>query len=267
MEQIELTSQDGTPIAAQHGGVGSPMVLVHGSFGGLDSWSPVLAELDGEFATWSYARRGYPPSGAGRDGNTFDDDVADLAAVVAAADGRPHLVGGSHGATVALHAVRAAAVDVASLTIFEPSLYAAGPALADTLTRFRYLLRRERAAEALRTFLSEVARMPEPLLPPADGPVTDQTRVLLTGALRDLEAMVADTTDLQRWGSLTVPTLLVHGELTWAPMPETMSALYAALPAGSRRVVLAGQTHFAPQQAPAQFAAALRAFVQTSTAP
>ena len=264
MDAVDVISQDGTRLAALRSGSGAAIVFVHGSFGGLQSWDPVGAELRNEFELWTYARRGYSPSDSSSGCNTFAKDAADLAAVVARTGGRPHVVAASHGATVALHAVGAGVVDVASLTIFEPPLFAAGAELSGTLARFRDLLRTGQPAAAMRLFLREVARMPEAMLPPADGPVGAQLRAQLDGAECDLEAMVADAPDLSRWGSLAVPTLLLHGERTWPPMPETMLALHAALPVGSQRTTLAGQTHFATHESPAQFAAIVRAFIRRS---
>src|SRR3954453_4223610 len=50
-----ITAPDGTTLVVRRTGRGTPVVLVHGSAGGLDSWDPVLPFLDG-FEAW-----GYPP--------------------------------------------------------------------------------------------------------------------------------------------------------------------------------------------------------------
>src|SRR3954464_14466840 len=100
MERI--AAADGTALAVRRTGKGTPVVLVHGSAGGLDSWDPVVAHLADAFELWVYARRGYPPSGAAPSPKTF----ADLRAVLAQVGCPAHLVGGSYGGTVALHAVR-----------------------------------------------------------------------------------------------------------------------------------------------------------------
>lgn len=54
---------DGTGLAVRRLGQGVPVVMVHGSAGGLDSWNDVTRLLAGEFEVWMYARRGYAPSG------------------------------------------------------------------------------------------------------------------------------------------------------------------------------------------------------------
>ncbi|MEH0930230.1 alpha/beta fold hydrolase [Micromonospora sp. CPCC 205558] len=68
-----------------------------------------------------------------------------------------------------------------------------------------------------------------------------------------------DSTDISRWSSISVPTLLLAGADTWEPMPTTMNALARTIPA-ARHVVWPGQSHFVTMTAPALFAEALREF-------
>ena len=242
------------------------MVLVHGSAGGLDSWDPVTPFLADEFELWVYARRGYAPSSSPRGPKTYADDVADLAAVLAAAGGSAHVVGGSYGATVALRAAAGGLAAIRSVTLFEPPLFAAGPALAATLERFRSLLAAGDVAAATRVFAAEVARVPASILEALAGAGSpgeaEQAAAVAeaTGSLHDLEAMAADTADIGRWARIDVPVLLMQGSDTWPPMPATMDALADALP-GAARVVLPGQSHFASHTAPEMFADAVRAFL------
>nr|WP_246323910.1 alpha/beta hydrolase [Petropleomorpha daqingensis] len=230
--------------------------MVHGSAGGLESWDPVLPFLDG-FEVWTYTRRGYPPSGPAID-KTFADDVADLSAVLAEV-GRPaHLVGGSYGGTVVLHAAREGA-QVRSLTVWEAPLYSAGPPLRPVLDRYRRLLDDGDLATASRLFAERVARVPVAMLD-ALGDGVAMERAEAVGCLSDLEAMAADDPDLGRFAGIAVPTLLVQGSDTWSPMPETMDALAAVLPHASR-ATLAGLDHFATHTAPELWAATLREFL------
>src|SRR4051812_19457742 len=94
---IEVTSGDGTRLAVRMAGCGMPVVMVHGSGGGLQSWDPVIDLLTDEFEVWVYARRGYLPSGPPVSQKTIADDVEDLRAVATAAGRPPHVVGGSYG--------------------------------------------------------------------------------------------------------------------------------------------------------------------------
>jgi pimeloyl-ACP methyl ester carboxylesterase len=252
-----ITAADGTPLAVRRTGTGAPVVLVHGSAGGLESWDPVLPFLDG-LELWTFTRRGYPGSGPARD-KTFADDVADLAAVLAEVGTPAHLVGGSYGGAVVLHAARDGA-DLRSLTVWEAPLYSAGPALRPALDRYRGLLDDGDLATAGRLFAERVARVPAAMLDALGDGVAMQCAEA-AGCLSDLEAMVADDPDLGRFAGIAVPTLLVQGSDTWSPMPETMDALAAVLPHASR-ATLAGQDHFATHTAPELWAATLRRFLQ-----
>jgi pimeloyl-ACP methyl ester carboxylesterase len=146
--------------------------------------------------------------------------------------------------------------------LFEPPLFAAGPALDDVLARHRAHVRAGALGAAARLFAAEVARVPAPLLKALTGSSQDAAtdRAEAVGCLHDLEAMAADTTDLGRWAAVTVPVLLVQGAQTWAPMPETMDGLAVALPPVTR-AVLAGQAHFATHTAPVLFASTVGEFL------
>ena len=126
----------------------------------------------------------------------------------------------------------------------------------------RSCLDEDALAFATRLFAAEVARVPAPLLDALAGFGDEATadRAEAVGCLHDLEAMAADTLDMERWANVTTPTLLVQGSETWQPMPATIDALAGSLPA-ARRAVLAGQAHFATHTAPALFARTVADFL------
>jgi pimeloyl-ACP methyl ester carboxylesterase len=259
-----LTSSDGTGLATRRLGAGRPVVLVHPSAGGLDSFDPILPLLDG-FELWMYARRGYAPSGSVERPKTFAHEVADLQTVLAAVGEHADVLAASYGATVALHSARTDSALIRSLVLFEPPLFAAGAALGDALARYRAHLEAGALGAAARVFAADVARIPAPLLDALPGPGEEATtaRAEAIGCLHDLEAMTADSPDLHRWADIAVPTLLMQGSDTWAPMPATMDALAAVLPRLTR-TVLTGQAHFATHTAPAEFAGAVSTFLSTT---
>jgi pimeloyl-ACP methyl ester carboxylesterase len=267
--QTSLTTVDGIRLAARRTGRGTPVVLVHGSAGGIDSWDPVLPLLADDFELWVYARRGYPPSGACHASKTFQDDVTDLRTVLAAAGGSAHLVGGSYGATVALHAAGADSTGIRSLALFEPPLYAAGAEPAAALEPFAELLAAGDLAAANRLFAERVSRAPQSILAaldaaaaaPRDAAQRAAAAAEAVGCRHDLEALAADKPAVERWAHLAVPVLLMQGSDTWAPMPATMDALADVLPKVDR-AVLAGQSHFATHTAPGLFADTLRRFLR-----
>ncbi|WCN83393.1 alpha/beta fold hydrolase [Micromonospora sp. LH3U1] len=263
-----VESADGTRLVVRRLGVGDPVVLVHGSGGGLHSWASVADHLARDHEVWMPARRGYGPSDVPPGTKSFEDETADMTAVIAAArrpSAKPvHLVGASYGATLALHTTSADPRNIRSLAIFEPPLFAAGPEIAPLLGRYRSAFARD-DAEAMAAVLNDVTRVPAEIVAAFAAAAGDRTpdpveaRRSAIGWLHDLEALAGDSTDVARWSSISVPTLLLAGADTWEPMPTTMNTLATTIRA-ARHVVWPGQSHFVTMTAPTLVADALRQF-------
>jgi pimeloyl-ACP methyl ester carboxylesterase len=260
----EIRSADGTRLMVRRAGVGDPVVLLHGSGGGLHSWAAVAERLAGSYELWMPARRGYGPSEIPPDRKSFKDEVADVVAVIEAAGQPVHLVGASYGATLALHTAAAEPGRLRSLAVFEPPLFAAGPAIEPLLGRYRAAFERDSAGEMF-TVLNEVTRVPPAIVAALAAAAGDrrsdpaEARRSAIGWLHDLEALAEDSTDTSRWSAIAVPALLMQGADTWEPMPATMNALAAAVPE-ARRASWPGQSHFATMTAPDLVAGELLAF-------
>ena len=265
----EIESTDGTRLVVRRVGTGDPVVTVHGSGGGLHSWAAVADLLASDHEVWLWARRGYGPGDVPADPPTsFADDTADLLAVVDAAhtvSGRSvHVVGASYGATLALHAARADARHLRSLAVYEPPLFAAGPALVPLLERYRTALDRDDARSAGEV-LNEVTHVPQAIVDafaaaaPESPPDPVEARRSTLGWRHDLEALAGDGPDVARWSAIGLPTLIMQGADTWEPMPSTMDALARALP-HAPRITWEGQMHFATSTAPQVVADTLQAF-------
>jgi pimeloyl-ACP methyl ester carboxylesterase len=163
-----ITSADGTRIAVRRVGTGDPVVALHGSGGGLHSWAAVAERLAGRHELWLVARRGHDPSDQPDAPNSFAVEVADVRAVLAAVRGSSahpaHLIGASTGAILALHTALDDPGAARSLALFEPPLFATGPALEPVLERYRALLARDWLAELAVMYATEVARVPHAVL-------------------------------------------------------------------------------------------------------
>ncbi|CRZ16419.1 alpha/beta fold hydrolase [Mycolicibacterium neworleansense] len=260
-----LSASDGTELVVEEDGVGPPVVFVHGSSGGLDSWADIAQRLTG-YRTVRYARRNHPPSDTGTRPNSFAVEAADLRCVlglVAATCGqRAHVVGGSYGATVALHAAIDGDERIASLALFEPPVLLSGPHLLPILDRYRRLCADARYGDALELFAREVACIPAEVVATAsfepESEELGRTTTLSAGA--DLEAMADDTQGVDRWAAITVPVLLMQGGLSWPPLPEGMDRLARVLP-HAERVTWSDQSHFATAMVPQRVADTIRRFL------
>lgn len=242
--------------------------MLHGSGGGLHSWQEVGARLSEDHEVWLMARRGHGPSEAA-DRTTIAGEAADVSAVLGAigASGSRtvHLVGGSYGATVALHVALTQGATLRSLSLYEPPLFATGPRLVPVLAQYRDLLSGGDTSGADLLFVREVANVPPALIAAfaAQPDATDEREATRSaiGKLHDLEAMARDSEDLTRFSAIEVPTLLMQGADTWDPMPATMDALAAQLP-DVERVVWQGQMHFASSVAPDLVAETIGQFLE-----
>ncbi|MGD6749005.1 alpha/beta fold hydrolase [Streptomyces sp. BH105] len=255
-----VESTDGAAIAYRRFGSGPPVLMVPPSGGGLHSWQPVAERLADRYELWLPARRGYAPSGPARSPKRFADEVADLETLIATI-GRPvHLAGMSYGANVALHAA-AAGLPVRSLVLWEPPLYAVGAELVPVLEEFQELTAKGDRRRADRLLAEKVARVPAALLDLMDaGEPGESDPEEARGWCRDLESLIADSADVERWSDVTVPTLLMRGADTWEPMPSAIDRLAAALPKVTY-TTFPGQMHFAPSLVPDDVAAEIADFL------
>ncbi|WP_326559613.1 alpha/beta fold hydrolase [Micromonospora sp. NBC_01796] len=263
-----VSSADGTRLVVRRLGSGDPVVLVHGSGGGLHSWATVAEQLADGYQVWLPARRGYAPSDVPATPKSFEHETADLIAVIEAVrgfSGRPvHLVGASYGATLSLHTAAADPRGLRSLAVFEAPLFAAGPEIGPLLDRYRSAFERD-DAPAMAATLNEVTRVPAEIVAAFAAAAGDRTpdpveaRRSAVGWLHDLEALAGDGTDIDRWSRIAVPTLVMQGADTWEPMPTTMDALASTIP-DARQIVWPGQSHFVTMTAPTLVADTLRRF-------
>lgn len=101
-----LTTDDGTSLAFEDTGSGTPVVFVHEFAGDLRSWEPQVRYLSRRYRCITYNARGFPPSGVPDDTRAYSQDRArdDVLAVLDGLDiERAHIVGLSMGGFATLH--------------------------------------------------------------------------------------------------------------------------------------------------------------------
>ena len=115
-------------------GQGENVVCLHSSLGSSRQWFGLMDRLDDSFrvtATDLYGYGNSPKWHLKRD-FTLDDDVDFFAPVLEAMKGPIHLVGHSYGAAVTLKAAQRYATKISSLTLYEPVVFTALFAAAET---------------------------------------------------------------------------------------------------------------------------------------
>jgi pimeloyl-ACP methyl ester carboxylesterase len=244
-------SKDGTAIAFDRYGDGTPIVLVGGAFQ-YRAFDPPTVELAkllaSEFAVFHYDRRGRGNSG---DSPLYDiqREVEDLQAVITQA-GRPAGVfGNSSGAALALDAA-AAGVPIDKLALYEAPFIvddSRAPVPDDYLARLSELLSEDRRGDMVELFLRTMIGLPGDMVagmrqaPMWPGFEAVAHTLLYDGAVmegtQDGQPLRAD-----RWAAVSTPTLVLDGGASEQWMHTAADNLADVL-ANARRQTLEGQTH------------------------
>jgi pimeloyl-ACP methyl ester carboxylesterase len=251
-----VRAPDGTLIAFSRSGSGEPLVLVHGTGGDRNRWRPILPQLESRFTVHAIDRRGRGDSGDTQP-YAFEREFEDVAAVVdsIATPGAPvNLLGHSHGAICALEGALRAKTNLRRLVLYEPPM-TMGTSIypPQVLDRLRELTNANDREGILRTFFSEVVRMPPHELQRMQTLPSWPARIAAAHTLvRELEVNDSYRPDDARLRRLQVPTLLLLGGDSPAFFRRAIETLAATLP-NNRVVVLPGQQHIAIDTAPELF--------------
>lgn len=260
-----IRSKDGTPIAYWHSGVGTPLLLVHGTVGDHLAWAPVLAALERHFSVYTMDRRGRGDSG---DANAYalEREGEDIAAVIDAIGGAVDVVGHSFGGTCTLEATRLTA-NVRRLILYEPPMpFGLRHWPAEFSARMQAFLDAGEREQALLLFFRDMVKMPPHEIAAAQALPTWPARVAAVHTIpRELQSLDSYTFDAGRFGRMETPTALLLGGDS-LPFRRTIAeTLHTTLP-NSQIVVLPGQQHVAMRTAPDVFVQAVVKFFTAATA-
>jgi pimeloyl-ACP methyl ester carboxylesterase len=249
-----VTSADGTAIAVERFGSGTPLVVVGGSLCDRARTRDTARGLAAHHAVLNYDRRGRGDSG---DTAPFAvaREIEDLAAVVAAAGAPAAVYGHSSGAALALRAA-ADGVGMTHLVLHDPPY---GPdddgqrAEARTyLDALLPLLAAGRHDDAVALFLEVTGLPPETVAGWRDEPWWAPMAAMAPTLRYDADVLgygdaSGGTPPLDVAAAVPVPTLVVVGGESPPFMHDTARALAGALPDG-RVTVLEGQEHAVPPE-------------------
>jgi pimeloyl-ACP methyl ester carboxylesterase len=262
-ERLDVASPDGTSLAVWVGGVGPPIVLVHGAPSEHGTFDPLVAELRRDFTTFAMDRRG---SGLSSDTPPYaiEREFEDVAAVVDAAAARTRqpvvLWGHSYGANPAMGGATRAA-DVRRLVLYEPSFGLAYP--SGSIEAIEAAVAAGNREAAIRAALVDTGVMTDEELDAFKaGP--RWPKLLAAAPTLPRECRVEDgwTYRPGQFAGITAPTLLLTGSETDPGLVELTHRAAAAIPDATVRV-LEGHGHFAYKTDPAMVAAVIRDFVSS----
>lgn len=255
-----VTSADGTAIAYQRSGNGSPLVLVHGGTADHTRWAPVLSGLEERFAVYAVDRRG---RGGSEDTATYaiEREFEDIAAVADAVGEPVNLLGHSYGALCALEAALRTS-NLRTLILYEPPIPDGNPIYApEVLARIEALIDAGDRESALTTFFQDVVHVPPHELTLLRSVPAWPARVAAVHTItREMRAVESYVFDPERFRTMATPTLLLLGGDSPPWVKTVAEALDAALP-HSRIAVMPGQQHTAMNTAPELFTREVRQFL------
>ncbi|WP_026425786.1 alpha/beta fold hydrolase [Actinokineospora inagensis] len=228
-------SADGTPIAYEAVGTGTPVVLVGGAFNDRNSTAGLGALLSAEFTAVSYDRRGRGDSGDTPD-YTVDKEIADLAAVLEAVGGG-YVYGMSSGGILALLAAHRGA-PITRVAVYEPPFD--NVSSEDFATAQAARAASGRREEAVEAFL-RITGMPDAAI---DGMRQGPAWPYLVGLAHTLsyDARIVAQGAIPDLADLAVPTLVADGAASPPFLRDAAAGLAATLPAATV-VTLPEQTH------------------------
>jgi pimeloyl-ACP methyl ester carboxylesterase len=238
MENVR--SFDGTRIAFDRSGHGSPIVLVVGAFNLRSTGEPLAESLATAHSMFTYDRRGRgdstdtPPYSVAR-------EIDDLAAVIDAAGGSAAVFGYSSGGMLALEGA-AAGLPITRLALYEAPYLPSGHE-ANHAARLAEILAEGRRGDAVEYFQSQIVGIPEPIIAQMRHAPFRPALEAMAHTLVYEATIIGDRslpTDMA--ARVTVPTLVVAGSASPAVMSTGAQALADLLPHG-RALVLDGQTH------------------------
>jgi pimeloyl-ACP methyl ester carboxylesterase len=254
-----VTSKDGTTIAFDRMGEGSPVILVGGGSTDRMANAPLAELLASDFTVFNYDRRGRGPSGD-TPPYAVEREVEDIDAVVGAAGGSAFLYGTSSGAALALEAA-ASGLDITKLALWEPPFILDENLRPpkDQVEQYNKMIAEGRRGDAVEYFMAKVVGMPPEFVAQARAaPWWKAQEDLAHTLVYDAIIMGDYSLPTARAALVTAPTLVMVGGASFPFFQETAQALTKALPHGQTRT-LEGQTH---DVAPEAMASVLKEFFE-----
>jgi pimeloyl-ACP methyl ester carboxylesterase len=245
----EATSKDGTTIAFDRSGEGPPIVLVGGALSDRSTAGELAALLAPHLTVIAYDRRGRGDSGDTAP-YAVDREVEDLDALIVAAGGRASVFGHSSGAVLALEAARGLPGRVTKLALYEPPFIVdASRSLLpeDYVSHLEELVSTALRGDAVEFFLTIAVGVPTEVVAGMRQEPFWSSMEAIAHTLSYDGTVMSDTmggspAPLERWSSITVPTLVMDGGASPDWQRHAVRALVNVIP-GARQRTLEGQDH------------------------
>jgi pimeloyl-ACP methyl ester carboxylesterase len=241
-------SKDGTTIAFDTRGEGPPLIVVGGALNDRHAAATLAELLAPSFTVYAYDRRGRGDSGD-TPPYAVEREVEDLQALVERAGGTAFAFGHSSGAVLTLETALETP-GITRLVLYEPPFIvddSRPPLPDDYVPHLKELAATERRGEAVEYFMATGVGVPAEAIPSMrESPFWPSLEALAHTLWYDGvimgDNMVGKPLSADRWSSVTIPTLVIHGGASPASLPNAAQQLADIVP-NARRVTMDDQTH------------------------
>jgi hypothetical protein len=238
-----LCSRDGTPIAFDRIGQGSPTILVVGAFNDRTTGAPLAEFLAPHLSVFTYDRRGRGDSGD-TPPYAVEREIDDLAVLIGAAGGAAAVFGYSSGANLALQAA-GHGLPITRLALYDAPYVADHARLAPPTNHVAHLaelIAAGRRGDAVEYFQRHLVGLPDEVVAQLRQAPFRPALETMAHTLVYEASILGDRSLPTEWASaITIPTLVVAGGAS-PFMRVAAEALADVLPHGQARI-LEGQTH------------------------
>jgi pimeloyl-ACP methyl ester carboxylesterase len=239
----KVRSSDGTTIAFDRLGVGTPVILVSGASTARAIHAQLAELLAGDFTVFNYDRRGRGDSGD-IPPYAIQREVEDLDALITEAGGAAAVFGNSSGGVLALHAA-AAGLPLTKLALWEPPFMVDPDAprrQEEYVAQLTKLLDAGRRGDAMELFMKTIGLPEEMIAGMRNAPMWSSMEAISPTLVYDATLMGDSLVPTGLVSSVKAPTLVLDGSDTGAWAANSAQALTAGLP-NAQRHTLEGQTH------------------------
>jgi pimeloyl-ACP methyl ester carboxylesterase len=249
---------------------GSPLVLVHGSWGSHHNWDPVAPQLAETFRVVRYDRRGHSESERLAGQGSIHEDVADLAALIERLDLAPACVAGnSWGAIITLRLAITRPDLLKAIACHEPPLIAliaddpgVGPIAEESRKRLAAVVDRLAAGDdagGAERFVETVAMGPGmwDRLPPRVRETFVENAPTYLDECKDPDQQSIGLAEVRR---IRTPALVTLGDQSPPMFPAIVRIVAASIP-GCETALFRGAGHIPHATNPAEYVAAVSAFM------
>jgi pimeloyl-ACP methyl ester carboxylesterase len=259
---LKINSKDGTSIAYERSGRGSPLVLVHGTAADHTRWQPVIPLFEKRFTVYALDRRGRGASGDAEP-YAIELEFEDVAVFCDSISEPVNLLGHSYGAICAMEAA-ARSQNICRLILYEPPIVT-GTSSAyypEMVSKLKNLLASGDRDGLVTSMLRDVAGVkPEEIDAMRKTPMWQERLATAHTIVREIENSNSYIPDTDRLMNVEVPTLLLMGGDSNMVMKDATEYLLATLPE-SHLVLLPGQRHNAMNNIPEIFTGEVESFVE-----